>query len=615
MSFAVALKETTLSIAVLAATPQQVSGFSQQFTHIDTSLPKIKIKMDFYSDQGLKNKLADWLENGKYDLIHWQAGKRLEDLVNQELIQPIDTLIPESTLTESLLPQVLKTVQIDGHYQGLPFAYYPWGFYYNKAIFVKHGLSAPDNWSEFLALCAQLKSLGISPLVQANQEQWPALAWLDYLALDNGGPETHKQMSSFTHISRSNVTNVLTQFSPLVENGYFFAPEHNWTWPQSLTVVLREQAAMTMMGLFAESAISPENSEQLGYFPFPYQNKQYAGSVVAPIDVFIVPKASQNLALMPQVLAAILKPATSAKLAKRLGFISVRKADASPDMSPVYVNDRTNIALEQLRNSRDLVPFFDRQAEKKYADNIANGIIMSIAQGEPSAFKEALLGEDFIQPNSPNLTLGSAAHTLNFSTLTGDSGTFFVSNMMRAVYYNLGYRLTVNRYSSLEESLLSYQSGADGELARVFSFTDYAPDLIRVPESLAEAGVSLICKDKSICEEKLMANTLVGISSEMLITKNWLKKEQARTRVFSSTSAMIKAYQQGIVSTIVLTDTDIAAHNGKLKQDHIRQILRIPVYHFIHNRHRAILSQVNQQILAFKKTAEYQQLKSRFSLK
>jgi hypothetical protein len=87
------IKPKHISIAVLAVNQQSMSLFSEQFNTFNNSQSEIKVEVDFYSDQGHKSKLSSWLESGEYDLIHWQAGKRLDDIVGQQLLLPIHTLI------------------------------------------------------------------------------------------------------------------------------------------------------------------------------------------------------------------------------------------------------------------------------------------------------------------------------------------------------------------------------------------------------------------------------------------------------------------------------------------------------------------------------------------
>ena len=602
-------KPKQISVAVLALNKQQISLFAEQFNRFNNSQSQVMVDVDFFSDQGLKSKLSSWLESGEYDLIHWQAGKRLDDIVLQELLLPIDLLVDKKILKNNVGSQLLETVNQNGSYQALPFAYYPWGFYYSKAIFAKHQIVPPKSWAEFLAICSKLKKLGVSPLVQANQEGWPMLGWIDFLALDNGGLETRKEMTEYANVSRENVEKVVEQFSPLLDHGYFFAPDHSWRWEQTLTLLLRQQAAMTLIGQFAESEIQPEHNSQIGYFPFPHIQTGVEYPEVAPIDLFVVPLASKNHAYLPALLDFLVQPETNKALATGIGFLPVY-----PQFDGQGLSERASIGLQSLRKSTELVQFFDRDAEAKYATNLANSIAQSILNGEPSAFKGALLGEEFVDSTHQALDYGLPEKLLNFSSFTGSRGTFFASNMLSAIYKKLGYNISVTRYHNLADSLDSYKYGADGELIRARVFNSQSDDLILVPEPITETSLYLVCRTNDACSRKLPPKIRIGSSMDILVIRDWWTQEKAIKQDYGTTALMLQAFESGQLNYMILSAVDVAAYKEQLNNSGYRTILRIPFYHFIHKKHQDMLEDINQGLIDFKQSTEYQELKMRYWL-
>jgi ABC-type glycerol-3-phosphate transport system substrate-binding protein len=596
-----------ISVAVLAINKQQIKLFLEQFKLFNQAQTQIVVDVDFYSDQGLKSKLSSWLESGEYDLIHGQAGKNLDDIVKQELLLPIDTLMDKQTLTRYVSPQLINSVYINDSYQALPFGYYPWGFYYSKALFSKYAISPPKSWAEFLAICNTLKEQGVTPLVQANHEGWPLLAWIDFLALDNGGVNTRQEMTEYGNVSRSNVAKIVDQFSQLLENGYFFAPDYSWRWEQTITLLLRQQAAMTLIGQFAESEIQPEHSSQIGFFPFPHSQTDIRYPAVAPIDLFMVPLASKNHALLPALLDFLVQPATNKILAIGLGFLPVY-----PQFDGQGLSERASIGLQSLRESTDLVQFFDRDAEKQYATNLANSIAKSILNGESSAFKGALSGQEFVYSTNQTVNYGLSKKLLDFSSFTGSRGTFLASNIMNAVYQKLGYNISVTRYQNLAETLDSFKLGADGELVRAESFNGLSEDLIQVPEPITETSFYLVCRSSDACARKLPLNTKVGISMDIVIIKNWWRKEEAIKQDYASTVSMLKEYTSGQLNYMILSAIDVSAYKDKLSSSSYRNILTIPFYHFIHKKHKSIVGDVNQELKNFKQTAAYENFRKRY---
>lgn len=602
-------KQKKLSVAVLAINKQQIELFSEHFNRFNDSQSEITVNVHFYSDQGHKSKLSSWLESGEIDLIHWQAGKRLGDIVKQELLLPIDSLIDTKTLTKNVSSQLLEAVNLNGSYQALPFGYYPWGFYYSKAIFAKYAISPPKSWDEFLAICSKLKKQGVAPLVQSNQEGWPLLAWVDFLALDNGGADTRKEMTDYANVNRENVTKIVEQFSTLLDYGYFFAPDHSWRWEQTLTLLIRQQASMTLIGQFVESEILPKHSSQIGYFPFPHTQTGGRHPAVAPIDLFMVPLASQNHAYLPALLDFLVQPAMNKILATGLGFLPVY-----PQFDGKGLSERASIGLQRLRESTELVQFFDRDTGVEYANNLTNSIGQSILNGDASFFEVALLGQELVQSTNQRVVYGLPEKLLDFSSFTGSRSTFLASNIMSVVYKKLGYNMSVTRYQNLKETLDSFKFGADGELVRAQAFSTKSEDLIQLSEPIIEISFYLVCSTSDACARTLQPKFRVGTSMDILSIKDWWKKEDAIEHNYVSTSSMLEEFTSGQLNYMVLSAIDLSAYNEQLSMSSYRTILTIPYYHFIHKKHESMLEDLNQGLKDFKQTSKYNHFRKRYWL-
>lgn len=101
-----------------------------------------------------------------------------------------------------LYQDIKKTVSIDSKVYALPFESLAWGYLYNKDIFEKCGLKAPDTIDEMRNVIKVLKEKGYTPFQLAFQERWvPQLMtalsiggkvsgslpdWLDRMYADKG---------------------------------------------------------------------------------------------------------------------------------------------------------------------------------------------------------------------------------------------------------------------------------------------------------------------------------------------------------------------------------------------------------------------------------------------
>jgi len=262
-------------------------------------------------------------------------------------------------------------------------------------------------------------------------------------------------------------------------------------------------------------------------------------------------------------------------LATGLGFLPVY-----PQFDGQGLSERASIGLQSLRESTELVQFFDRDTEVKYATNLANSIAQSIVNGESSVFKGALLGQEFVDSINHTQNYGLPEKLLNFSSFKGSRGSFFASNMFSAIYKKLGYNISVTRYHDLSESLKSYKYGADGELVRAKVFNDLNEDLIQVPEPIAATSIYLVCRTSDACARKLPIKAKIGNSMDILTIRDWWRKENALKQDYETTTLMFKAFTSGQINYMILSAIDVAAYNEQLGNSGYRTILTVPFYHF-----------------------------------
>ena len=74
--------------------------------------------------------------------------------------------------------------QVKGQQYGIPYNVGVVGFWYNKDLFAKAGISSPPStWPQFLADVAKLKAAGIAPIAIGGKDKWPDAFYWDYLAV------------------------------------------------------------------------------------------------------------------------------------------------------------------------------------------------------------------------------------------------------------------------------------------------------------------------------------------------------------------------------------------------------------------------------------------------
>lgn len=136
---------STIRVALLTTSESQMATYSRLFSQFESN-SNISVKVKFYSDITFKKHINTWIEFGDFDVLYWQAGDRLEKLVNDESIIPIDELVDGELLRQQYRSNALASVSYSKRIHALPLGQYIWGLYYNKEVFTRLKLEPPKDW-------------------------------------------------------------------------------------------------------------------------------------------------------------------------------------------------------------------------------------------------------------------------------------------------------------------------------------------------------------------------------------------------------------------------------------------------------------------------------------
>jgi raffinose/stachyose/melibiose transport system substrate-binding protein len=158
----------------------------------------------------------------------------------------------------------------------------PWdmgmiGFWYNKELFSKAGVSSPPKtWTEFLGAVKKLKDSGTIPIAVGMGDKWPGMHMWAYLVTRVGGKDNFEgavlRTGKFTDepfVQAGYKLKELIALEPF-QDGFLGA-----TYGDEATLVGNGEAAMELMGQWAP-AVQKDNSasgeglgDKLGFFTFP----------------------------------------------------------------------------------------------------------------------------------------------------------------------------------------------------------------------------------------------------------------------------------------------------------------------------------------------------------
>ncbi len=236
--------------------------------------PNVTIKITILENDAFKSKLTTVMQSGKPpDLFHSWGGGVMQQYAEAGLLKDITPQL-QGDWGNSFNQSALNVYGANGKYYGVPWDMGAVGFWYNKAIFTKLGIEAPQTWTAFLNVVKQIKAAGITPLAVGEKEKWPGHFYWTYLAVRLGGKaafdKAYSRSGSFADqpfVQAGQYLQQLINLDPF-QKGYLGS-----TYGDEQTLIANGKAAMELMGQWAPSGdaavAKDKKGPELGFFPFP----------------------------------------------------------------------------------------------------------------------------------------------------------------------------------------------------------------------------------------------------------------------------------------------------------------------------------------------------------
>jgi raffinose/stachyose/melibiose transport system substrate-binding protein len=238
----------------------------------------VKIAIQPLENEAFKAKLTTATQAGSPpDLFQSWGGGVLKQQVDAGLVKDITADVQPWIGT--LLPAAVQPFTIDGKIYGIPFDVGMVGFWYNKALFTKAGITAPPaSWAELLTAVSKIKSAGIVPIALGGKEKWPAHFYWSYLVMRIGGLNALQQAAKDNNFNTPDFIAAGAKLKELVDlapfqNGFLGA---DYSSPDGQAATMGNGgAAMELMGQWAPSVQASASTskkglgDQLGFFQFP----------------------------------------------------------------------------------------------------------------------------------------------------------------------------------------------------------------------------------------------------------------------------------------------------------------------------------------------------------
>ncbi|WP_188190523.1 extracellular solute-binding protein [Nonomuraea sp. SYSU D8015] len=267
--------KVTLEWWHLSTTEPLKSLWEQRAKEFMAKNPNVTIKQTVLENDAYKAKLTTITQSGKApDLFATWGGGVLKQQIDAGLVKDISGDVAD--VLPTFTPAALSAYQFDGKTYGLPTDIGAVGFWYNKKLFEKAGITQPPaTWSAFLEDVKKLKAAGITPIALAGKEKWPGHYYWAYLAMRIAGLDALKQAAVDKDFNKPDFVAAGQQVKALADlqpfqKGFLGAA---YSTPDGQAATMGNgKAAMELMGQWApvvQADAGKGLGDDLGFFPFP----------------------------------------------------------------------------------------------------------------------------------------------------------------------------------------------------------------------------------------------------------------------------------------------------------------------------------------------------------
>jgi len=104
------------------------------------------------------------------------------------------------------------------------------------------------------------------------------------------------------------------------------------------------------------------------------------------------------------------------------------------------------------------------------------------------------------------------------------------------------------------------------------------------------------------------------VTNDLLVVKTWAEENHLRTKRYESIEALFRTFNRSSKGLMVLGASEIIDNSVLLTDSTYRTIISVPLYHYVHNKHKELVPLIENALKKYKATERYQALKQRYWL-
>lgn len=255
------------------------------------------------------------------------------------------------------------------------------GVVYNKDIFEELGLSIPNNYEEFLAVCEKIKESGTTPVFMPYKDNWainiwPAAAFADFVSRTDPTffDELNNNKRKWSDIPEFQT--FLQQQYDIYKMGYTNTDVLSDSYDMAVGKFLNKEVAMMFMGDWLIEGVAQQDPDmRLGVFPIPAIDNPSLGASPLGGQLFI-PKTAKHIEEAKKFLDFMASKEIAQQIIDSKGYVSNFNDVTTPAL-PEYKQEIVDLYITPKRTvlTTDAYMLVDRnELYRMLQDQFAGGL-------------------------------------------------------------------------------------------------------------------------------------------------------------------------------------------------------------------------------------------------
>ena len=225
----------------------------------------------------------------------WWSTYRMKELADNDVLQDLGPLWDKH---ESEFGSDLRNAfTFDGTAYGFPITSEYWVVWYNTAVFAQFGLTPPNTWDEFLAICETFKANDVTPMMSTVEGRWPTFIMFEEMIVGED-PDLYVDLcEGRVKYTDPRVKAAFETWGDLIRKGYFTEPGYD-VWAGGARDFNQGDVGMALFGTWYYAATLTANGvdeSKIGAFILPSHNPTAGNNVILEITPMLVSKNASNL--------------------------------------------------------------------------------------------------------------------------------------------------------------------------------------------------------------------------------------------------------------------------------------------------------------------------------